>query len=45
MHSMVWTHGTNAVDPFVGFEVQRMLEGSGDNCSDTILVGAGLTVY
>lgn len=38
-------HGTNAVDPFAGSEVQRMLEGSGDNCSDTILVGAGLTVY
>ena len=31
---------------FAGSEVQRMLEGSGDNCSsDTILAGAGLTVY
>ena len=38
-------HGTNAVDPFEGSEVQRMLEGGCANCSDTIIEGAGLTVY
>ena len=36
-------HGTNAVDPFEGSEVQRMLEGGG-NC-DTILADAGLAVH
>ena len=43
-------HGTNAVDPFAGSEVQRMLEGSGDNCSDTLVgavtvAGSGLFSY
>ena len=37
-------HGTNAVDPFEGSEVQRMLEGGCANC-DTILADAGLTVH
>ena len=38
-------HGTNAVDPFEGSEVQRMLDGGCANCSDTIIADAGLTVH